>query len=180
MNCLQCGNELSTGDAPNSALCWRCAQKRAAAVSTVLDASDARSGRRGVMGQCRTLAYARLINPVVNGILHDGGTLEDVVCALVNVNDGLTNQLGKLASVQPMIVPVAPTTAAVDVEMVRVPNSEVARLIAVAAVLDDKWPESVRGMVNHLSPAMLDRIREVGMRLIGLADGVERRERLGL
>ena len=66
------------------------------------------------------------------------------------------------------------------IEMVRVPTSEVVRLIAVAAVLDDKWPESVRGMVNHLSPAMCDRIREVGVRLIGLADGVERRDRLGL
>lgn len=101
--CAKCGNELSTGDAPNSAVCWGCLQK---------------------------------------------GTFE--------------------------------ATGVASVEMVRVPNTELARLIAVAAVFDDKWPESVKGMDAHLSPAMCERLRETGLRLLEFASSAERKRRLGL
>ena len=67
-------------------------------------------------------------------------------------------------------------------EMVRVSNSELAKLVAVAAVLDDKWPDSVHGLLETtcFSDETFTRIKTAGVRLIDFADSVKRRDRLGL
>ena len=50
---------------------------------------------------CSTLHDARQTSPVVEHVLRAGGTLEDVVCALVNIHTGLTNRLIELEGLAP-------------------------------------------------------------------------------
>jgi hypothetical protein len=47
------------------------------------------------------LQDARLTSPVVEHVLRSGGTLEDVVCALVNVHTELANRLVELDGLAP-------------------------------------------------------------------------------
>ena len=55
-------------------------------------------------------------------------------------------------------------------DMVRVSTGELVTLIALAAVRDENWPERAAGVRPHLSERTLDRIREVGQRLIDYAN----------
>ncbi|MFA5187372.1 MAG: hypothetical protein WC551_12915 [Patescibacteria group bacterium] len=55
-------------------------------------------------------------------------------------------------------------------DMVRVSTGELVTLIAIAAVRDENWPERANGVRPHLSDNALERIREVGQRLIDYAN----------
>ena len=57
--------------------------------------------RHVIPGRCYTLLDAQKTNPVVHRILRSGGTLEDVVCSLANINDLLTNRILELDSIAP-------------------------------------------------------------------------------